>query len=258
MSWSAAEKLREPLLAAFKAKFGIELYEGYGCTEMGPVVAVKCRRRDPWAMHQTGRKLGTVGHPLPGVATRIVDLEGGATLAAGRARAVCCSRDPPHAGLSRRPGAHRGEACATAGTSPATSPGSTRMALSPSQTAGPLQQDRRRDGAACQSRGGDRRAARDRSVRRDRRPDTQRGERLVVYFVGTPEITAEAIWSSPRRDRPARLWLPKPQDIRSRHALPLLASGKLDLRRIKQMTATPAPESAISRFRVTLQMARTP
>jgi len=59
----------------------------------------------------------------------------------------------------------------------------------------------------------------------------------VVYFVGTPEITAEAIWSSLAATALPRLWLPKPQDIRRVDALPLLASGKLDLRRIKQMTS---------------------
>jgi acyl-[acyl-carrier-protein]-phospholipid O-acyltransferase / long-chain-fatty-acid--[acyl-carrier-protein] ligase len=35
-----AEKLREPIATAFKAKFGMDLLEGYGCTEMSPVISV--------------------------------------------------------------------------------------------------------------------------------------------------------------------------------------------------------------------------
>ena len=35
-----AENLPQPTAAAFKEKYGLDLLEGYGCTEMGPVVAL--------------------------------------------------------------------------------------------------------------------------------------------------------------------------------------------------------------------------
>jgi len=35
-----AEKLREPVARAFKEKYGLDLLEAYGCTEMAPGVAV--------------------------------------------------------------------------------------------------------------------------------------------------------------------------------------------------------------------------
>jgi acyl-[acyl-carrier-protein]-phospholipid O-acyltransferase/long-chain-fatty-acid--[acyl-carrier-protein] ligase len=67
-----AERLREPIAAAFREKFGVDLLEGYGCTEMAPIVAVNVPDVDDAGDHQRGARPGTVGHPLPGVAAKIV------------------------------------------------------------------------------------------------------------------------------------------------------------------------------------------
>src|SRR6185503_15433385 len=78
-----AEKLREPLASEFKEKFGIGLLEGYGCTEMAPVVAVNRPNIDHPTEGQVGTKAGSVGHPIPGVAAKVVDRDTGADLAVG-------------------------------------------------------------------------------------------------------------------------------------------------------------------------------
>lgn len=78
-----AEKLPSTLAAAFREKFGVELLEGYGCTEMAPVVAINVPDIEDGQVRQTGVKQGTVGHPLPNIAVRIVDTTTGAEMPVG-------------------------------------------------------------------------------------------------------------------------------------------------------------------------------
>jgi acyl-[acyl-carrier-protein]-phospholipid O-acyltransferase / long-chain-fatty-acid--[acyl-carrier-protein] ligase len=68
-----AEKLPERLAVAFEDRFGIRPLEGYGCTECSPVVAVNTRDFRAPGFRQVGAKRGHIGHPLPGISVRIVD-----------------------------------------------------------------------------------------------------------------------------------------------------------------------------------------
>lgn len=70
-----AEKLTEKLSLAFEETFGLRPLEGYGCTECAPVVAVNSPGYRAPGFHQVSARRGTIGHPLPGVAVRIVDPE---------------------------------------------------------------------------------------------------------------------------------------------------------------------------------------
>ena len=68
-----AEKLPERLALAFEEAFGIRPLEGYGCTECSPVVSVNTRDFRAPGFRQVGAKRGKIGQPLPGVSVRIAD-----------------------------------------------------------------------------------------------------------------------------------------------------------------------------------------
>ena len=64
---SGGEKLGAEVARLFLDKFGLRVYEGYGATECGPVVALATPQ---WF------KPGSVGRPLPGIEIRLDKLEG--------------------------------------------------------------------------------------------------------------------------------------------------------------------------------------
>lgn len=75
-----AEKLSVSTAEAFQEKFGHAAMEGYGLTEMAPVVAANLpdvpigkKLPDGGRAFQPGRRLGSVGKVAPGIAVRVTD-----------------------------------------------------------------------------------------------------------------------------------------------------------------------------------------
>lgn len=79
-----AEKLKAAVAEAFEEKFGITPLEGYGCTELSPVAILNIPDFEMKRIKQVGNKRGKVGHPIPGVVVKITDPESGASLPPGK------------------------------------------------------------------------------------------------------------------------------------------------------------------------------
>lgn len=75
---TGAEKLPRDLALEFEKKFGVYPSEGYGTTELSPVVAVNVPDHRSGSTEQSGTKHGTVGRAFPGVSAKVVDPETGA------------------------------------------------------------------------------------------------------------------------------------------------------------------------------------
>ncbi|MCA9185042.1 MAG: AMP-binding protein, partial [Planctomycetales bacterium] len=77
---TGAERLPPALADAFEEKFKVRPVEGYGCTETAPLVSVNIPPSRQENKYQEEAKEGTVGRPVPGVSAKIVHLETGADL----------------------------------------------------------------------------------------------------------------------------------------------------------------------------------
>jgi acyl-[acyl-carrier-protein]-phospholipid O-acyltransferase/long-chain-fatty-acid--[acyl-carrier-protein] ligase len=82
---TGAEKLKSKVADSFQERFGIRPMEGYGATELAPVITLSLPDVEMGGMRQHGSKEGSVGHPIPGVVIRVVDPESGAALKPGEA-----------------------------------------------------------------------------------------------------------------------------------------------------------------------------
>jgi len=77
---TGAEKLKAKLADSFQERFGIRPLEGYGATELSPLISLSLPDVEIDGVRQTGSREGSVGLPVPGVVVKIVDPDSGAPL----------------------------------------------------------------------------------------------------------------------------------------------------------------------------------
>ncbi|MBN1522459.1 MAG: AMP-binding protein, partial [Candidatus Aureabacteria bacterium] len=78
-----AERLATRLSQAFTEKYGIQILEGYGATELSPIASVNIPDVEVDSDRHVGTKEGSVGHPLPGVTVKIIDPDTGSLMPHG-------------------------------------------------------------------------------------------------------------------------------------------------------------------------------
>ncbi|HEY4162803.1 MAG TPA: acyl-[ACP]--phospholipid O-acyltransferase [Dongiaceae bacterium] len=229
-----AERLRPEFAAAFKEKFGIQLLEGYGATEMGPVVAVNVPDVLEGADRQVGTKPGTVGHPVPGVAAKVVDPETGADrswgeegllLLKGPGRMIGYLDDPERTAEVIRDGWY-----VTGDLAVIDQDGFIQITdrLSRfSKVGGEMVPHLKIEEAMLKIPGVAGAAV-------VAVPDADRGERLFGLYVSEAALAADQIWQGLTESGLPKLWIPKTRDLRRVDELPTLATGKLDMRQLKQ------------------------
>jgi acyl-[acyl-carrier-protein]-phospholipid O-acyltransferase/long-chain-fatty-acid--[acyl-carrier-protein] ligase len=72
---AGAERLRPAIADAFFKKYNVAIIEGYGVTEMSPVISCNTPDFDEKGISQRGTKGGSVGLPVPGVSAKVVNTD---------------------------------------------------------------------------------------------------------------------------------------------------------------------------------------
>jgi acyl-[acyl-carrier-protein]-phospholipid O-acyltransferase/long-chain-fatty-acid--[acyl-carrier-protein] ligase len=233
-----AEKLPVKLQDEFQAKFGVLPLEGYGCTELSPVVS--CSMPDAYVggMVQQRNRRGCVGQPIFGVCVKAFDPNTLEPLPIGADGVLCVKGPNVMAGYLHQPektAAVVRDGWYNTGDAGLVEPdGFSRITGRLSRFAKiagemvPLEKldDEMHEVLAT---GGDRVLA-VAAV-----PDEKRGERVVVLYL--PEIEsrlADLFAALPRRGIP-NLWVPDRRDCYPVDAMPVLGTGKLDLKKLSDL-----------------------
>jgi acyl-[acyl-carrier-protein]-phospholipid O-acyltransferase / long-chain-fatty-acid--[acyl-carrier-protein] ligase len=236
---AGAEKLPGRVALAFEDQFGIRPLEGYGCTECSPVVTVNGKDFRAPGFRQVASKRGRVGHPLPGVSVKVVDLETGQPVTPGN----------PGMLLVKGPNVMRG------------------YLNQPERTAEVLRDGWYTTGDIAMMEEDGFITITDRlsrfskiggemvpHIRIEEKlhelaetteqvfavtavPDEMKGERIAVVHTLSQARLAPVLKKLAQCDLPA-LWKPKANHFIAVDAIPLLGTGKVDLRRIKTLAAS--------------------
>jgi acyl-[acyl-carrier-protein]-phospholipid O-acyltransferase/long-chain-fatty-acid--[acyl-carrier-protein] ligase len=70
-------------------------------------------------------------------------------------------------------------------------------------------------------------------------PDEQRGEKLIAFY-SRNGVSAEELWEKLNRSDLPKLWIPKRENIHCIDSIPLLGSGKVDLKHVKRLAGEKA------------------
>ncbi len=232
-----AEKLPSSLATDFEARFGVPPLEGYGCTELSPAAAANTPDVAVPGGSLLNNKPGTIGPPLPGVCARIVDPDTRQMLPVGQDGLVLIRGANAMQGYLDKPELtatvlQDNEYCTgdmgridedgyitlTGRLSRFAKIGGEMVPLEKieEELHGLLQTSERLLAVAAV-------------------PDERKGERLVVLHLATLETPVPQLCRGLSERGLPNLWVPGERDFFAVPQLPLLGSGKLDLKGVKEM-----------------------
>ena len=239
---TGAEKLSERLSLAFEGHFGIRPLEGYGTTECSPVIAVSAPDFRAPGFYQPGSRRGFVGQPLPNVAVRIVDPDSYESVETGQPGMLLVKGPNVMCGYLGRDDltekVMRDGWYVTGDIALVDEDGYIKITdrLSRFSKIGGEMVPHGRVEEALQEASGDQAQV----FAVTAVPDERKGERLAVLHT-LDESRIPEILEKVRSSGLPQLFIPRKNQFVKVEQLPLLGTGKLDLREIKRIASQSHP-----------------
>jgi acyl-[acyl-carrier-protein]-phospholipid O-acyltransferase/long-chain-fatty-acid--[acyl-carrier-protein] ligase len=233
-----AEKMPPTLAQEFKQKFGIEPLEGYGCTELSPVASVNVPDWQDGSSKQVGNKPGTIGQPIPGVAARIVHRETLKDLPQGQEGLLLMYGANVMKGYLGRDDLTRkkivddgwyitGDLASIDAEGFITITGREERFAKVGGEMVPLEKVEDELHRILKTN--------EKVCAVTAIPDAKKGERIVVLHLPLPEFTPQELWRQLGDRGLPNIYVPSQRDFIQVAELPILGTGKLDLKKCKQM-----------------------
>lgn len=237
-AFTGAEKLQPKVAKMFEKRFGVQPLEGYGATELSPVCALSLPNVEVDQLEETGNREDRLGRVLPGMAMKIVHPETGEALAHGEEGLIYIKGPNVMVGYLNKPELTKsvlhdgwyntgdiglmdadGFFAITGRLSRFSklggemiSHGAVEQALQEALKVGA-------DALAVMAK-----------------PDERKGEKLCVLHT-IKNLEESALRETLKTLDMPNLWKPNPKDWQQVEALPLLGTGKLDYRTMKEQVA---------------------
>ncbi len=248
-----SEKMPADLTEAFREKFGVEPSEGYGATELSPVVSVNIPDNRLHQAESTRTKLGTVGKPLPSVLVKVVDPESFADRGIGEEGLLLVSGPNVMQGYyenaDRTAKVIRDGWYVTGDFARIDDEGFIEITgrqsrfskiggeMVPHERIEKILQQavtNATDDASDANDNDDDVAIPSLMIAVSSAPDQKRGERLIVFYRSNPLTPEDMLRHLHEHDLP-NLWIPDREAFIEIGEIPILGTGKLDLRQLKEL-----------------------
>ncbi len=245
---TGAERLPGELADAFEKKFGIRPIEGYGTTELSPLSALNIppsRARDNPG---EGVREGTIGRPIPGVDAKVVHLDTLEDLPPGSEGMLLFRGPNVMKGYLNNPEKTaeviRDGWYVTGDIAKIDADGFIQITGRESRFSkigGEMVPHLRIEDAILEMSGAGVDEEGDIEVAVSAVPDTKKGERIVVLYKHLAKSPEEICRGLQESSLPP-LWVPSAENFMKVDSIPVLGTGKLDLKAVKELARCQFPE----------------